>query len=65
MPKKINPWIEHVKKTKKANPSLGFTEVLKKAGKSYKKPTTGRGIVKDVIKKAQSEPKAVSRMLKK
>ena len=37
MAKKINPWLEHVKKTKKENPKLMLKDVLKKASKSYKK----------------------------
>ncbi len=32
-----NPWIEHVKKTKKENPKLSFKDVLKKASKDFKK----------------------------
>jgi hypothetical protein len=32
-----NPWIEHVKKVKKAHPNLALKEVLKLASKSYKK----------------------------
>lgn len=35
--KKQNPWMIHVKKVKKQNPSLAFKDVLKKASKSYKK----------------------------
>jgi hypothetical protein len=32
-----NPWIDHVKKTKKENPKLKFKEVLKEAAKTWKK----------------------------
>ena len=32
-----NPWIEHVKKVKKANPTLQLKDVLKLAKKSYHK----------------------------
>lgn len=34
---KTNKWLDHVKKTKKANPKLALKEVLKKASKSFKK----------------------------
>ena len=34
---KSNPWMAHVKKVRKENPKLSFTDVLKKAKKSYKK----------------------------
>jgi len=34
--KKSNPWLDHVKKVKKANKKLSFKEVLKKAKLSYK-----------------------------
>jgi len=32
-----NPWLDHVKKTKKENPKMAFKEVLKKASSSWKK----------------------------
>lgn len=35
--KKKNPWIEHVKVTKAANPELKFKDVLKKASTTFKK----------------------------
>jgi hypothetical protein len=35
--KMANKWLIHVKKVRKANPKLSFSEVLKKAKKSYKK----------------------------
>ena len=37
VPKKTNPWMLHIKKVKKANPSLSYKDVLIKAGKSYVK----------------------------
>lgn len=37
MVKKTNPWIEHVKKTKKKNPDMKFKDVLKEASKTWKK----------------------------
>lgn len=37
MPKKQNPWMSLVMATKKANPSLKFSEVLKKAKAIYGK----------------------------
>lgn len=35
--KKKNAWQLHIEKTQKENPGLKFSEVLKKAGKTYKK----------------------------
>ena len=32
-----NPWLEHVKKVKAANKDMAFKDVLKLAGKNYKK----------------------------
>tara|TARA_R100001530_G_scaffold122253_1_gene89826 strand:- start:260 stop:373 length:114 start_codon:yes stop_codon:yes gene_type:complete len=34
---KKNPWLDHVKDTKKKNPKMAFKDVLKKASKSWKK----------------------------
>ena len=33
----VNPWIEHVKATKKKNPKRSFKEILKEAKKTYTK----------------------------
>lgn len=41
--KKSNPWMEHVKKVKAENPSLKYSEVLKKAKTTYTK--TGGAVV--------------------
>jgi hypothetical protein len=35
--KKPNAWLEHVKKFRASNPSLKYSEVLKKAKATYKK----------------------------
>jgi len=35
--KPLNRWQLHVKATQEANPNLKFSEVLKLAGKTYKK----------------------------
>jgi hypothetical protein len=35
--RKVNPWIEHVKKFRESNPNLKYTEVLKQAKTTYKK----------------------------
>jgi hypothetical protein len=35
--KKPNPWLEHVKEFRKANPGLKYSEVLKKAKETYTK----------------------------
>lgn len=35
--KKVNPWIEAVKATKKANPKLSLKDVIKKTKLTYKK----------------------------
>lgn len=32
-----NPWMVHVEETRKSNPELEFKDVLKLAGKTYKK----------------------------
>jgi len=37
MEKKINPWIVHVKETKKKFPKLMLKDVLKEAKRTYKK----------------------------
>ncbi len=37
MAKKVNPWLEHVKKTKKQNPGKSLKEVIMMAKKTYKK----------------------------
>ena len=34
---KVNPWLLHVKETKKKNPKMGFKDILKEAKKSYTK----------------------------
>ena len=39
-----NPWLEHVKKVRKANPKLSYKQVLIKAKGSYiKKSKTKKG----------------------
>ena len=35
--KKTNPWFEHLKKFRKANPGMSLTDAMKKAKKTYKK----------------------------
>jgi len=35
--KKTNPWLIHVKKVRADNKKMAFKDVLKLAGKSYKK----------------------------
>ena len=35
--KKVNPWLVHVKKTMKLHPNKDFKDILKLAGKTYKK----------------------------
>ena len=35
-----NPWMDHVKTVRKANPGKSLKEVLKMAGKTYKKQGT-------------------------
>ncbi|KKL46107.1 hypothetical protein LCGC14_2348940 [marine sediment metagenome] len=37
MTKKTNPWLEHVKETKKKFPDKMLKEVLKEASKTWKK----------------------------
>lgn len=55
-----NAWMEHVKAVRKANPSKSLKEVLKMAGKSYKKS----GASKKVTKTAK-KPKMVKKLAKK
>ena len=55
-----NAWMEHVKAVKKANPSKSLKEVLKMAGKSYKKSGVGKKVTKTAKK-----PKMVKKMAKK
>ena len=37
MEKKSNPWIEHVQKVKKENPTLSLRDAIIKAKETYKK----------------------------
>lgn len=37
MAKKLNAWNKHVSATQKANPKMGFSDILKSAKKTYKK----------------------------
>tara|TARA_B100002019_G_C21199760_1_gene563347 strand:- start:955 stop:1239 length:285 start_codon:yes stop_codon:yes gene_type:complete len=41
-----NPWMDHVKAVKKANPDKSLKEVLKMAGKTYKKQAKAPGAKK-------------------
>ena len=41
MAKKQNPWLLHVNKVKKANPTLKLKDVLLKAKETYKKDMKG------------------------
>ena len=41
-----NPWMDHVKAVKKANPGKSLKEVLKMAGKTYKKQPKAPGAKK-------------------
>ena len=36
-PKKMNSWMEHLMKCRKANPGLSLKDCMKKAKESYKK----------------------------
>lgn len=73
MPSKVkkssNPWLVHVKSVQKANPGLSYSDVLKKAKKSYRskqkqklraREAKGKGAIKDIIKK---EPLIVTKFL--
>lgn len=51
-----NAWMEHVKAVKKANPSKSLKEVLKMAGKSYKKSGVGKKTTK-TAKKTKTDKK--------
>lgn len=37
--KKLNPWMSHLAKVRKANPSLSLKECMVKAKETYKKKT--------------------------
>jgi ribosomal protein L12E/L44/L45/RPP1/RPP2 len=41
-----NPWMDHVKTVKKANPGKSLKEILKMAGKTYKKQAKAPGAKK-------------------
>lgn len=41
-----NPWMDHVKAVKKANPDKSLKEVLKMAGKTYKRAPGAKKAVK-------------------
>ena len=41
-----NPWMDHVKTVKKANPDKSLKEILKMAGKTYKKQAEAPGAKK-------------------
>lgn len=36
-PKKMNAWMEHLKKVRQSNPGLSLKECMKKAKETYKK----------------------------
>ncbi len=50
-----NPWMDHVKVVKKANPGKSLKEVLKMAGKTYKKQVKAPGAKK--VKKTRKARK--------
>lgn len=51
-----NPWMDHVKAVKKANPGKSLKEVLKMAGKTYKKQ--GKSVAKKSRKVRKGSRKA-------
>lgn len=63
----MNPWALHIKNTQKKNPALMFKDVLKLAGKTYKKSAKAIGSIiptKKVAKKSK-KAKKVSKKAKK
>ena len=51
-----NPWMDHVKTVRKANPGKSLKEVLKMAGKTYKKQ--GKSVAKKSRKVRKGSRKA-------
>ena len=51
-----NPWMDHVKTVRKANPGKSLKEVLKMAGKTYKKQ--GKSVAKKSKKARKGSRKA-------
>ena len=51
-----NPWMDHVKTVKKANPGKSLKEILKMAGKTYKKQAKAPGAKK--VKKTRKVRKS-------
>jgi len=37
VPKRLQPWMTHLNKVRKANPSLSLKDAMKKAKQTYKK----------------------------
>lgn len=55
-----NPWIDHVKKTKKDNPDLSLKEVITKAKKTYKKEASDEEVkeAEEVLSSQETETEA-------
>ena len=61
-----NPWMDHVKAVKKANPGKSLKEVLKMAGKTYKKQPKAPGAKKSrKTKKSRKMTKKAHKGVKK
>lgn len=60
----MNKWMAHIKSTQAANPTLMFKDVLKLAGKSYKK---GASVVSNAVglKKSKKSKKVARKSSKK
>jgi hypothetical protein len=53
----MNLWMKHIKSTQAANPTMMFKDILKKAGKSYKKGTVLVTSIKKSMKKSRKVKK--------
>ena len=56
--KKSNPWLVHVAKFRKDNPSLSYKDVLKQAKESYTKKVSGSAISGGAKEKKDKKPRA-------
>jgi len=56
--KKSNPWLVHVAKYRKDNPSLSYKDVLKEAKQSYTKKVSGSAISGGAKEKKEKKPRA-------
>jgi len=60
-----NPWRDHIQETMKQNPKMKFKDVLKMAGKTYKKRSTTSKPTKRVKPTKAMKPKKLAKKTRK